>query len=100
MLKTVDPSLAMSPADQEQSIRESAVTVVGKESVGKSQLIASLTGTFPSVENLRGSTISVQRYRGDDLTLIDTPGIFRQSDTETTRLAMEALGDSATYCLS
>ena len=67
-----------------------------KHSAGRG---TTLTGTFPSVENLRGSTISVQRYRGDDLTLIDTPGIFRQSDTETTRLAMEALGDSASVLL-
>ncbi len=56
--------------------RETTFTVVGKESVGKSQLIASLTGAFPSVENLPGSTVSVQRYRGETFTLIDTPGIL------------------------
>jgi len=80
-------------------IDETTFTVVGKESVGKSQLIASLTGAFPSVENLPGSTTSVQRYRGEQFTLIDTPGILRQSDTETTRSALEALADSAAVLL-
>lgn len=94
MLDAVNPSPAVSLLDNRRSIRDPTVTVVGKESVGKSQLIASLTGAYPSVENLRGSTISVQRYRGDDFTLIDTPGILRHSDTETTRLALQALTDS------
>lgn len=99
MLDVVNPSPAVSLLDDRRSIRDLAVTVVGKESVGKSQLIAVLTGTFPCVENLRGSTISVQRYRGENLTLIDTPGILRQSDTQTTHLALEALTDSAAVLL-
>lgn len=99
MLDAVNPSPAVSLLDNRRSIRDLAVTVVGKESVGKSQLIAALTGTFPCVENLRGSTISVQRYRGENLTLIDTPGILRQSDTQTTHLALEALTDSAAVLL-
>jgi ferrous iron transport protein B len=75
------------------------VTVVGKESVGKSQLIGALTSTFPSVENLRGSTVSVRRYHGNDMILVDTPGILRQSDTETTSLALESLSESSTVLL-
>jgi len=69
--------------------------VVGKESVGKSQLIASLTGASPGIENFRGSTVSVQRYvAADERVFIDTPGILRSSDTETTRLAFEALDEN------
>lgn len=94
MLNVVNSSPAVLPPDQGPSPREATFTVVGKESVGKSQLIASLTGAYPSVENLRGSTISVQRYRGENLTLIDTPGVLRHSDTETTRLALDALSAS------
>lgn len=99
MLKVVNESPSVAPLDQSSLKPEISFTVVGKESVGKSQLIASLTGVYPSVENLRGSTISVQRYWCDDFTLIDTPGILRNSDTETTRLAIQAVTDSSAVLL-
>ena len=67
------------------------VLVVGKESVGKSQLVSSLTGRSAGQANFRGSTVMVERYRSGDIEYIDTPGILRSSDTETTRLAAEAL---------
>ena len=67
------------------------ILVVGKESVGKSQLVSSLTGRSAGETNFRGSTVSVERYRAGDTEYIDTPGILRSSDTETTRLALNEL---------
>ncbi|WP_436716903.1 nucleoside recognition domain-containing protein [Roseiconus lacunae] len=71
----------------------STVLVVGKESVGKSQLISSLTGRSAGETNFRGSTVVVERYRLGDTEYIDTPGVLRNSDTETTRLALNALDE-------
>lgn len=68
--------------------------VVGRESVGKSQLISSLTRTSAGETNFRGSTVTVERYRGNDRTYIDTPGVLRKSDTRTTALALAALHES------
>jgi len=67
------------------------VVVVGKESVGKSQLVSSLTGRWAGETNFRGSTVIVERYRSGNTEYIDTPGILRRSDTETTRLALSSL---------
>ena len=71
----------------------STIVVVGKESVGKSQLIATLTGQHPSVGNFRGSTVSVQKYPSGDQVFVDTPGILRSSDSETTQLALDELDE-------
>ncbi len=67
------------------------ILVVGKESVGKSQLISSLTGRSAGETNFRGSTVRADRYRSGNTEFIDTPGILRNSDTQTTRLALDAL---------
>jgi len=69
------------------------ILVVGKESVGKSQLVSSLTGRSAGETNFRGSTVVVERYRSGNTEYIDTPGILRNSDTETTRLALSALDE-------
>jgi len=69
----------------------STIVVIGKESVGKSQLVSSLTGRSAGETNFRGSTVVVERYRSGHTEYIDTPGILRSSDTETTRLALGAL---------
>ncbi|WP_462322386.1 nucleoside recognition domain-containing protein [Halochromatium sp.] len=69
----------------------STIVVIGKESVGKSQLVSSLTGRSAGETNFRGSTVVVERYRSGNTEYIDTPGILRSSDTETTRLALAAL---------
>jgi len=69
------------------------IVVVGKESVGKSQLISSLTGRSAGETNFRGSTVTVERYRVENTIFIDTPGILRKSDTETTRLALSTLDE-------
>ena len=73
--------------------------VIGKESVGKSQLISSLIGVHAGESNYRGSTVLVQNYRTSDRIYIDTPGILRKSDTETTRLAISKLNDHETVVL-
>ncbi len=67
------------------------IVVVGKESVGKSQLISSLTGQAAGETNFRGSTVAVRPYRIAHRIFVDTPGILRKSDTETTRLALRAM---------
>jgi ferrous iron transport protein B len=67
------------------------VVVVGKESVGKSQLLTSLTGRFAGEANFRGSTVAVDYYRTPSAVFVDTPGILRRSDTATTRLALDAV---------
>jgi len=75
------------------------VLVIGKESAGKSTLISSLAGMPANIANFRGSTIAVQRYETDGLVFVDTPGIFRHSDTETTRRALVALEEHETVLL-
>lgn len=72
-------------------VSQQTIVVIGRESVGKSQLISSLTRQAAGETNFRGSTVTVERYRSADAIYIDTPGIFRQSDTDTTRRALEAL---------
>ncbi|MBM3969334.1 MAG: ferrous iron transporter B [Planctomycetes bacterium] len=75
------------------------IVVIGKESVGKSQLIASLTGERPEVSNLKGTTLACSTYRWGERTLIDTPGIERQSDSVTTRDALQSLAEHDTVIL-
>lgn len=41
--------------------------LIGLESVGKTQLLASLTGKLPMPENFRGSTLACDTYRDGDL---------------------------------
>lgn len=80
----------MTTADHVATQRQT-VLVIGDESVGKSALIASLTGHTAYASNFRGSTVSVHRYHGVNGDFVDTPGILFQSDSETTRLALSAL---------
>ncbi len=79
--------------------RSSATLVVGKESVGKSQVISSLTGRFAGESNYRGTTVTVQRYNCAGRVFVDTPGILRRSDTETTRSTLAALDTDDTVML-
>ena len=67
------------------------VVLLGKENVGKTQLAASLAGAPSAASNFRGATVGCDSYRVDDWELIDTPGLLRSSDVETTRLALERL---------
>ncbi|MXV63575.1 ferrous iron transporter B [Natronorubrum sp. JWXQ-INN-674] len=75
------------------------VVLVGKESVGKSALAAGLTGAIPADANVGGSTVASERYRTDDLEVIDTPGITLEADTETTREALASLERAETVAL-
>ncbi|MEM9121212.1 MAG: nucleoside recognition domain-containing protein [Cyanobacteria bacterium P01_F01_bin.56] len=65
--------------------------IVGKESTGKSELAAALTGRSPASTNIQGSTIACETYQTRDDALIDTPGILLRSDTLTTRTALAQL---------
>jgi len=71
-----------------------AVLLVGKESVGKSALVRSLSGGSARSQNFRGTTVACQSYAAGGYTLVDAPGILRQSDAETTRRALDALETS------
>ncbi|MEN8446517.1 MAG: nucleoside recognition domain-containing protein [Cyanobacteria bacterium J06555_13] len=65
--------------------------LIGKESTGKSELVAALTGKSPASINIQGSTLACEIYQAGTDTFIDTPGIFFRSDTATTRLALTQL---------
>ena len=67
------------------------IVVVGKESVGKTQLLSRLTGSAGESANFRGTTVAVQAYSDQQHAYLDTPGILKFSDSETTRLALQAL---------
>jgi small GTP-binding protein len=73
---------------------ERTYVVVGRESVGKSQLIASLTGKSASSSNFRGTTVSVDKYTLGDMTFLDTPGIMRDSDSLTVRMTLRELKEN------
>lgn len=75
------------------------IVVVGKESVGKSELVASLTGDRPTSGNFRGTTVRSERYTTDEYEFVDTPGIVLDQDTEATRAALEAVGEDETVLL-
>ncbi|WP_200817602.1 nucleoside recognition domain-containing protein [Calothrix rhizosoleniae] len=79
------------PMSHSTASTQRTIVVIGKENTGKSQLIASLTHCAPYSSNFRGSTITCERYMGDDMMFIDTPGILYRSDTTTTRSALEQL---------
>ncbi|ELZ49127.1 ferrous iron transport protein [Halorubrum californiense DSM 19288] len=75
------------------------VVVVGKESVGKSELVAGLSGTTPKTGNFRGTTVDIERYDSDEFVFVDTPGILLGTDTETTRAAISAVEETNTVLL-
>ncbi|AIR00877.1 GTP-binding protein [Pluralibacter gergoviae] len=72
----------------------SSFVLMGMESAGKSTLFNLLTASGASDErNFRGSTVVCREGRIADIDagLVDTPGIRVRSDSETTRLALDAL---------
>ncbi len=75
------------------------VVVVGKESVGKSELVASITGDRPTSGNFRGTTVRSERYTTADYEFVDTPGLVLDTDTEATREALSQLGEEGTVML-
>jgi Fe2+ transport system protein B len=76
-----------------------AVVAIGKESVGKSQLIASLTQKPAYSSNFRGTTVACETYQDGDSTFVDTPGILRQSDSVTTATVLNRLPETDTVLL-
>lgn len=77
----------------------SCIVVIGKESVGKSQLIASLTDQAAYAANFRGSTVSCELYSTAAHTFVDTPGILFDADSETTRATLTQLQTNDTVLL-
>jgi len=75
------------------------VVVVGKGSVGKSELVSSLTGDRPTSGNFRGTTTRSKWYTTDGCEFVDTPGIVLDADTERTRDALAQVGDDETVLL-
>ncbi|ELZ04720.1 ferrous iron transport protein [Natrialba chahannaoensis JCM 10990] len=75
------------------------VVVVGKESVGKSELVASLTGDRPTSGNFRGTTVRSERYTTERYEFVDTPGIVLDADTEATREALSHVDENETVLL-
>ena len=73
--------------------------LVGKESTGKSELVAALTGKSPTSSNIQGSTLACEIYQTGTDTFIDTPGILFRSDTATTRVALTQLQAHETILL-
>ncbi|MFN0093294.1 MAG: FeoB small GTPase domain-containing protein [Dehalococcoidia bacterium] len=72
----------------------SSVVVIGKESVGKSRLVGSITGARAQSVNFAGYTLASRVYAGppgSDWRFVDTPGIERALDARTTQVALDAL---------
>ncbi|MEM1440811.1 MAG: nucleoside recognition domain-containing protein [Verrucomicrobiota bacterium] len=69
----------------------SRTLVFGLESVGKTQLLASLVKKLPQPENFRGSTLACETYRDGDLRWTDTPGLYRDSETATAKASLDEL---------
>ncbi|MEM8832770.1 MAG: nucleoside recognition domain-containing protein [Cyanobacteria bacterium P01_G01_bin.19] len=80
-------------------LERDCIVVIGKESTGKSQLIASLTGQTAYSANFRGSTVTCDTYQSEAYTLIDTPGILYRSDSVTTKKALRQLQENDTVLL-
>ncbi len=75
------------------------VVVVGKESVGKSELVSSLTGDRPTSGTIQGTTVRSGRYTTDAYEFVDTPGLVLDTDTESTRDALSQLDGDETIML-
>ncbi|MGL5834941.1 MAG: GTPase, partial [Waterburya sp.] len=80
-------------------IERDCIVVIGKESTGKSQLIASLTGQSTYSANFLGSTVACDTYQSETYTFIDTPGILYRSDSVTTKKALRQLQENDTVLL-
>ena len=81
------------------TLERDSIVVIGKESVGKSQLIASLTGKSAYSANFRGSTVTCDTYQSEAYKFIDTPGIFYRSDSITTKKTLRQLQENEAVLL-
>ena len=90
-MKTIYPSSPRSKAEAEQARQ---IVTLGLESVGKTQLLARLSGRFATPENYRGSTLACDSYTDSGFIWIDTPGIFRGSETQTSSETRKAVAQA------
>ena len=90
-LRKLLPNKIKSQTEKCCSTSTCTCVVCGGENVGKTQLLASLTGKLPTPENFRGSTIACETYRDGVFQWIDTPGIVREAETSATRSSMEEI---------
>jgi ferrous iron transport protein B len=97
-LLTVTRTTRNDPKRGDRSDRETVV-VVGKESVGKSELVSSLTGSRPTSGNFRGTTVRSERYTTAGHEFVDTPGVVLDQDTEATRDALSQVTEEETVLL-
>lgn len=74
--------------------RSASGACFGKESVGKSQRVAALTGRRAVGDNFPGSTITCEVFVDGFFTYIDPPGLLRRSDSHASRLALDSLSRS------
>lgn len=65
--------------------------LIGMESSGKTALVRALAGGTGESARFRGTTLACETYEKDGATFIDSPGILRSLDSETTRATLEAL---------
>lgn len=65
--------------------------LIGMESSGKTELARAMVGGTGESARFRGTTLACESYVNDGTTFIDSPGILRSLDSETTRVALESL---------
>ncbi|MFC6906431.1 nucleoside recognition domain-containing protein [Halalkalicoccus tibetensis] len=70
------------------------VVAVGAESVGKSTLVGALTGGAPKSGNVGGTTTAAERYEGNGLTVVDTPGVVLSGDLDSAGETLDALDEA------
>ena len=75
------------------------ILLIGMESSGKTALVRALTGAAGESARFRGTTLACERYAWEGMTLIDSPGILRSSDSATTRTALNALEEETQVLL-
>jgi len=90
------PSLLQqsSPLTETEAERSAQIVALGLESVGKTQMLSRLSGSYATPENFRGSTLACESYLDADLVWIDTPGIYRDSETQTSSETRKAVLES------
>ncbi|MEO0447483.1 MAG: GTPase, partial [Verrucomicrobiota bacterium] len=88
--------VAASSSARESNVPDAApkILAIGVESVGKTQLLSRICGRSASPENFRGSTLACQSYEDGDVIWVDTPGIYRDSETEASLATVSALRES------
>ena len=75
------------------------ILLIGMESSGKTALVRALSGATGESARFKGTTLACERYDWEGMTLIDSPGILRSSDSQTTRAALNALQEETQVLL-